>query len=113
MVSVGISTSPAWDTTGLKVLKQAALRPHYRLGNLNVTSDLSLKPTDVRSHAFFCKQRHFLTFLISTSAFQIIGQRDINNDKFLTIVGTLAAVTNMFARLVWGRVADRVHFRVS
>lgn len=49
----------------------------------------------------------------STLFVQIIGQKEIKNDRFLTMVGTLSSVANMLGRLMWGELADRVFYKVS
>ncbi|KAM7539337.1 hypothetical protein Aperf_G00000052310 [Anoplocephala perfoliata] len=46
------------------------------------------------------------------SLYKIIGQKEIKNDRFLTIVGTLSSVANMLGRLLWGELADRIFYKI-
>ena len=43
---------------------------------------------------------------------QIVGQRSIPDDKYLSAVSTLGAVFSTLSRIAWGPVGDRFSFKV-
>lgn len=43
---------------------------------------------------------------------QVVGQRSIPDDKYLSLVSTVGAVVNTLARIGWGPVGDRFAYKV-
>lgn len=48
--------------------------------------------------------------LFMMNSFKTYGFQKINDDKFLTLVGSLAALSNGGGRFLWGYVYDKLHF---
>ncbi|CAJ0606702.1 unnamed protein product [Cylicocyclus nassatus] len=45
--------------------------------------------------------------------YKAYGQQFINSDAFLSLVGSLAAISNALSRVIWGVVADRTSFQLT
>ena len=45
--------------------------------------------------------------------FKVFGLSFINDDQFLTIVGSVSAILNSAGRIVWGLIADRVSYKFA
>ena len=54
---------------------------------------------------------HGATFVITY--YKDFGQTFINNDDFLSIVGSLSSLFNAAGRLFWGRLIDKISFKVN
>jgi hypothetical protein len=48
-----------------------------------------------------------------TTFYKTFGQTFINNDKFLSIVGSTASFFNALGRLFWGFLIDKLSFKVK
>ena len=64
--------------------------------------------------------RLWFIYLLNTLAigyinatYKSFGQTFLNNDKMLSLVGSLAAIFNAFGRLFWGRMMDLSSFKVG
>lgn len=44
--------------------------------------------------------------------FKLFGKTHINDDRFLAIMGVVAAVFNSVGRAFWGAISDRISFKV-
>ena len=54
---------------------------------------------------------HGATFVITF--YKDFGQTFIYNDDFLSIVGSLSSLFNASGRLFWGRLIDKISFKVN
>jgi hypothetical protein len=47
------------------------------------------------------------------SAYKSFGKEQINDDQFLTIVGSVSSVCNGSFRYLWGQIMDKTSFKIS
>ena len=45
--------------------------------------------------------------------FQAFGQRFITDDRFLSVVGSMASVFNCIGRPFWGAIMDKFGYKVT
>lgn len=71
----------------------------------------------LRSPLFYALWFTFLfndqAIIAITGLYKAFGLQFWNNDKTLTLIGSLSSISNAACRLVWGLLADRMEYRVS
>ena len=78
----------------------------------------SLKPFQVlKKPSFYLLWYMFLANGLSTTViatlYKFFGQSFINDDHFLSIVGSIAAIFNCLGRIVWGLIADKISYKFA
>lgn len=78
--------------------------------------DRSLKPSEILSKKEFYMLAFTFAFIIQSVQFintmyKAYGQTFIDDDHFLSGVGSLASVFNSLGRIVWGQIQDKTSYR--
>ncbi|UYV64191.1 hypothetical protein LAZ67_2007009 [Cordylochernes scorpioides] len=95
-----------WVTFGLTAQCVQYTNTMYKIWSLITLSAMSLN----------LKRLHFPEesvegFVLIISCVQAFGQLFIHNDRFLSTVGALAALSNCGGRLIWGLLLDRTSYK--
>ncbi|CAH8649847.1 unnamed protein product [Schistosoma bovis] len=82
-----------------------------------VINSVNLRPLELLKQ----KEFYFLWIIIFCAGipltslatlFKLFGKTHINDDRFLAIMGVVAAVFNSVGRAFWGAISDRISFKV-